>query len=371
MSAPAATSAPSAGASVARSPARCRGAAACTDSWTFGDRGFPNLATFAGIDTTTQGNWNGSYGNAGYEVIGASASLPTYATVTASGQSAYTWASTTTDPRALEVPGSTSKRIAACWYSATTFSINVNLTDGLIHPVSLYALDWDNVSRVEQIQVINAATGAVLDTESLSSFAGGEYLNWNVGGNVTFQVTCEGPYNAVVSGVFIGSAANPLAPSHLYVNPGTYTAKLTATDSAGHTGSSSAIVTVADVAPAVSLTLPSLAIASVAASFSANATDISPAVQAAGFTYSWNFGDGGSATGAAPSHTFKSAGSYNVAVTATDEYGLSGTANATIVVDALATTFSLAAPAQRPEWQACGRIHLPWDCSPAKPSHHR
>ena len=82
------------------------------------------------------------YGSQGYNVIGNAASYPAYATVTTSGQSTYTWAASTTDPRALENAGGSS-RIAACWYSRTSFSINVNFTDGQTHDLALYALDWD------------------------------------------------------------------------------------------------------------------------------------------------------------------------------------------------------------------------------------
>ena len=51
---------------------------------------------------------------------------PASDTVTPSGQSTYTWTTTSTDPRALQVPGS-SNRVAAVWYSATSFTVDVNL----------------------------------------------------------------------------------------------------------------------------------------------------------------------------------------------------------------------------------------------------
>ena len=73
-------------------------------------------ASFIKQDTTTQGNWIGTYGSQGYDVIGNTSSLPSYATVTPAGQSNYTWAATTTDPRALQNAGG-SGRIAATWYS--------------------------------------------------------------------------------------------------------------------------------------------------------------------------------------------------------------------------------------------------------------
>ena len=63
-----------------------------------------------------RGNWIGTYGTQGYDIIGNAASLPSYATVTPSGATTYTWAASTTDPRALQNPTGTN-RIAACWYA--------------------------------------------------------------------------------------------------------------------------------------------------------------------------------------------------------------------------------------------------------------
>ncbi len=79
--------------------------------------------------------------------------------------------------------------IAACWYSAGSFSVGVNLTDGQTHQVSLYFLDWDKAGRSETVGVYDTSTGAVWDSRTVSSFSGGEYLVWDVSGNVTFKIT--------------------------------------------------------------------------------------------------------------------------------------------------------------------------------------
>ena len=105
--------------------------------------------TVAKKDTTTQGNWQGVYGTQGYDIVSGAASLPAYATVTPAGASTYTWTTTSSDPRALQTPGS-SNRIAACWYAATSFTIDVNLTDGQTHDIALYLLDWDNAGAASR-----------------------------------------------------------------------------------------------------------------------------------------------------------------------------------------------------------------------------
>ena len=48
--------------------------------------GNPAKATLIRSDTTTQGTWMGTYGGQGYDVIDGPSSLPSYATITPSGQ---------------------------------------------------------------------------------------------------------------------------------------------------------------------------------------------------------------------------------------------------------------------------------------------
>jgi hypothetical protein len=187
-------------------------------------------ATFVGTDTITQGTWMGAYGAQGSNVIGTTAAYPAYATVTPTGQSNVTWAASTSDPRALQVPPSGQSRIAAGWYSSTSFSVNVNITDGLTHDISLYLLDWDNNGRVEQIQLTSASNGTVLDTEKVSAFSGGTYLEWAISGNVVIKISKLGGANAVLSGLFFDADPHPLpiTPPPPPPNPGT--AKFVAKD---------------------------------------------------------------------------------------------------------------------------------------------
>ena len=81
------------------------------------------------------------------------------------------------------------------------------------------------------------------------------------------------------------------------------------------------MVTVKHVSPEVSLAAPGSGAVGSTVSFLASATSPNPADQKAGFTYSWNFGDGGTTSGASPSHTYAAAGTYSVSVTATDKDG--------------------------------------------------
>jgi hypothetical protein len=127
-------------------------------------------------------------------------SLPSYGQFSTAAPT-YVWNGNTTDPRALQRPGSTTSNFAATWFG-TSFITDVNLTDGQVHSIALYFVDWDSVRRSERIDVLDASTGAILDSQTLSSFNGGKYMVWNIQGHVQFRFTTLQGDNAVLSGVF-------------------------------------------------------------------------------------------------------------------------------------------------------------------------
>jgi hypothetical protein len=103
--------------------------------------------------------------------------------------------------RALKAPdGGTGS--ASAWYNNPSFYFNVTVSGGT-HQIGLYLLDWDGQNtRTQTIQVTDANSGAVLDTETVSSFANGIYLLWNVTGSVRVTLTRTGGPNAVASALF-------------------------------------------------------------------------------------------------------------------------------------------------------------------------
>jgi len=168
---------------------------------TSGGGGGGTSASFVGVDTTTQGAWHGVYGSQGYNIVNEGSSYPAYAQVSVSNAQTYTWNNSTSDVRALQRP-SLVDRIASCWYADVSFTYDVNFTDGLSHQLSLYALDWDARDRVELIEVVDAATNAVLDSRTISGFSGGEYLVWTMRGHVVVRVSSVSGYETVASGLF-------------------------------------------------------------------------------------------------------------------------------------------------------------------------
>jgi hypothetical protein len=164
-------------------------------------------AAFIKTDTTIAGSWKGVYGGDGFNVINDTANYPSYVTATPSSTLSWTWASSTTDSRGLQKASSSSDRIAACWYSPSSFTIDLRFTDNNMHPVALYLVDWDNyLGRVQRVDVLDA-NNALLDTRTVSNFVAGQYLVWNLSGHVTIRiVNLNGSSNAVVSGLFFGGS---------------------------------------------------------------------------------------------------------------------------------------------------------------------
>jgi hypothetical protein len=187
-------------------------------------------AAFVGSDGTTNGNWQGVYGTEGYNVYGAAAAYPSYATVSTYGASVgtYTFAASTSDPRALQSPSSPGNRVAVAKYTnQSTFTLDVNITDGIAHQVTLYAVDWDNAGRSERFDLYDNTTGALLDSETISNFATvGKYLSWDVLGHVQIRVTALSGPNAVVEGEFFDKDPPPL---HGAITPVTTTSSTTST----------------------------------------------------------------------------------------------------------------------------------------------
>jgi hypothetical protein len=169
-------------------------------------------ATFLSTDTTTQGAWRNAYGGDGYDIPADNSAtnpvIPPYATLSVTGAGAAPWTTSTTDPRALQNAAGNG-RIASGWFGST-ISFNLNLTDGQSHRVALYALDWDGYGggRSERVDVLDAVSGGVLDSRTISGFGQGQYLSWNLSGNVVIRVTnLNAASNAVVNGLFFGNAA--------------------------------------------------------------------------------------------------------------------------------------------------------------------
>ena len=172
-------------------------------------------ATFLRQDATTQGNWVGTYGAQGVVIPLGPDWLPSDATISPLDESGWgVWYRSTTDPRALVTTWDTSigltRRLAAGWVSSGSFEVDVNLRDGQVHGLELYLLDWDNAGRAEQVKISDARTGAILSTQSVSSFQSGLYLDYAVSGHVRITITNQGGPGVILNGLFL----DPTRPAH-------------------------------------------------------------------------------------------------------------------------------------------------------------
>jgi hypothetical protein len=278
-------------------------------------------ASFVKLDSTTQGNWKGVYGQDGSIIPADSSNVPGYAVITGPGAAGpiFTWSPSTTDVRALLKGTSTTDRIASTYYSSAGFTFDVNLTDALVHELDLYCLDLEGSTRMESISILNATTNSVLATKAMSNFNGGVYAVFNVQGHVLVKITYTGGLNAVLSGLFFKTNTPPPPAPTVSVTSPLNNASLSGTTSVTATATASTPATMASVQLKI------------------DGTNVGSPVTGLGpnFTLPWN-------TAGVVS------GSHAVTVVATDSLGQSTTSAAITVTTTNQTVFptvSITAPA--------------------------
>jgi PKD repeat protein len=198
--------------------------------------------------------------------------------------------------------------------------------------VSLTVTDSEGLSTTSRTTVVVNPNMPIV---TLSPSTGGVE-----GSSISFSGTASGGVGTLTYSWSFGdggTASGTLTPSHTYVSDGTYTAKLTVTDSLGDTASATTPVTVANVAPTVSIGGPYNGSAGTAISFNPTASVPDPTDT---LSYSWSFGDGFTSTQRSPTHTYAAPAFYTVSLTVTDSEGLSTSASTTVVVVAAALAVS-------------------------------
>ena len=130
-----------------------------------------------------------------------------------------------------------------------------------------------------------------------------------------------------------GSSATGVSASHTYTSAGTFTIRLTVTDDAGATSTVTSSITAtvpSNAAPIASFTLnASNGVVPLTVQFDASgSTDLDGTID----SYAWNFGDGATSTGVTTSHTFVSAGAFEVRLVVTDDEGAQRAASRTVTI---------------------------------------
>jgi PKD repeat protein len=123
-------------------------------------------------------------------------------------------------------------------------------------------------------------------------------------------------YNWVFGDGTTSALANP---SHSYQTAGAYVARLTVSDGTNSATSGGINIVATPVAnrppTVVASATPTNGVAPLAVSFSSNG---SSDPEGSTLTYSWNFGDGASATTPNPNHTYQSSGNFTAVLTVSD-----------------------------------------------------
>jgi PKD repeat protein len=129
-----------------------------------------------------------------------------------------------------------------------------------------------------------------------------------------------------------GNSGTGSSPTHTYQSDGTFTVTLTVTDDRGatNTASTTATITPAPIPPSANAGGPYSGVVGSMIGFDGTASSDADGTIA---SYSWDFGDGGVASGPSPTHSYSVDGSFTVTLTVTDNDGLTGTDSTSAVIN--------------------------------------
>lgn len=213
----------------------------------------------------------------------------------------------------LTVVNAGSTAVSGVWVD-DTLDMRMTLVPGSITTSAPVVATFSNGGPVGE-----GSSGSVAFT-NVSGGSGGYTYSYDFNNDGTFEVANS------------AQATVQVPASYLPDGPATRVVRGRVRDIGGNFVDYSTTITVNNVPPAVSAGGPYSATPGTPVSFVANVTDPSAADQAAGFTYSWDFGDGSTSTQAAPTRSYAAAGTYTVTLTARDKDGASTTAISTVTV---------------------------------------
>jgi len=176
-------------------------------------------ARFIKEDTTTGGSWGGVYGRDGYALCNYrldgrdNESLPPYVTSLeyfrafpkAGLPDATTWASGTSDPRALSPdPDNSTPRNAACVSNSDqTMTLTIGIDGPRFYQVALYFVDWDDQGRRLAVEMFDAdSLKLIAPVRIVKGFSGGAYLVYAYDRSAKFRIDKVRGDIVTLSGIF-------------------------------------------------------------------------------------------------------------------------------------------------------------------------
>jgi N,N-dimethylformamidase beta subunit-like protein len=179
-------------------------------------------ASYVRTDIVTHGTWQPSdvlaYGTEGYHLQDDSAPYPGYVGLrpaVSNAVAAHNWLASVPpedwpankegflQSAAIRV-GGVPKRIFQGWYDATSFTADIDLTDGAIHRVAFYCADWDG-GRKQTVEVRDLLGSLLAEPITIEDFTLGQYVVWDLRGHVRVvfrNAHPTGASNAVLSAIF-------------------------------------------------------------------------------------------------------------------------------------------------------------------------
>ena len=167
----------------------------------------PSTARYEGRDSKTSGAWKGKYGTRAAWLPNVSGMEPQAGYRLEVDGTAFAWDNGTSDPRALESPGSgATARKATCWYGDDAVSCTIMPPDAQPYRLSLYVLDYDRNGRANRIGLSDESVVLATNEASKAENEGSTYISWSVTGPVRVKLSKKAGFNATLSGVFIDPA---------------------------------------------------------------------------------------------------------------------------------------------------------------------
>jgi PKD repeat protein len=241
---------------------------------------------------------------------------------------------------AADCPGPTNRISAHIFQTATSFIVNLVVTDSA-----------GRIASTNKTVSVDLALPKVVITASPSSPNPGVTVNFNSDATTYFSGSNPPSFPVSFAWTFGDGTGSTLAdPSHAYGSVGTYTAGLSVTDNKGRTGVGNVSVNVVAVTPpappVADFTFgPSPASTGVGNTVTVNFTDTSSNPSGAAInSRSWSFGDGTSCSNAGcapsatnPSHVYTNATggttvNYNATLTIRDTNNAQSTKTQTVAV---------------------------------------
>ncbi|MGO1315664.1 MAG: PKD domain-containing protein [Cellulomonadaceae bacterium] len=200
--------------------------------------------------------------------------------------------------------------------------------NGTLDEVAVYAraLDADTVTRHFTV----GQTGSAINRPPVASFTA-----QSQGLDVSLDASeSSDPDGAIVSYVWDfgdGEGGSGVSSTHAYGQAGTYVVTLTVTDDAGASTATTRSVTATEPPPnQVPVALFTVGVAGLTVSVDGSgSSDPDGSV----VDYVWDFGDGQGGSGVFASHTYAEAGTYEVALTVTDDAGGSASVSQVVTVE--------------------------------------